>query len=452
MKKQFLMLGLTALCLLTGCGGATDSSDGSATDESSQETSASVTDSTTPAQTTTNTTESSTSTTETTTPKATTTTVVTTTTFPAIPREVRLVGTDVLEVFAGVTRGEFIKDSNVTLQDAGAPLDTSTVGKHQVTVGFTYQGKAYQKTLSYTVQDTTPPVLLHSGSGTVIEQGKPFDLYKIVGFGDNYDRSPKLTYTGTVDTNTVGSYPLSAAVTDSCGNRTEWKLTVKVAEHKPTVVDTKPRMAFDSFVKTYGGAGKKIGIDVSKWQGKIDFQAVKKAGCDFVIMRIGYYRKGLEMDEYYRTNMAAAKAAGLEVGVYFYSTANNEKDVRAHAKWIAEQLGGQKLDFPVAFDWESFSNFQQYGMSIHDLNDLFLIFADEMKQHGYASMLYSSKSFLNNFWTPQTRYPVWLAHYTDQTDYTGAYAIWQASCRGRIPGIAGDVDLNILYTDRPLFG
>ena len=189
------------------------------------------------------------------------------------------------------------------------------------------------------------------------------------------------------------------------------------------------------------------GIDVSKWQGKINFEAVRDAGCQFVIMRIGHGRNGMEMDEYYRSNMAGAKSAGLDVGVYFYSTANTEKAVRQEARWIAENLKGEKLDFPVVFDWESFSNFQKYGMSIHDLNMLFEAFADELQKQGYSAMLYGSKNYLQNFWYPQKKYPVWLAHYTDQTDYLGDYAIWQMSCRGRIPGIAGDVDLDIQYMD-----
>ena len=73
-----------------------------------------------------------------------------------------------------------------------------------------------------------------------------------------------------------------------------------------------------------------------------------------------------------------------------------------------------------------------------------------MESYGYSAMLYSSKNFLNNFWYDHSDYPIWLAHYTNDTDYTGKYDMWQMSCYGKIDGIAGDVDLNILYTDGDL--
>jgi GH25 family lysozyme M1 (1,4-beta-N-acetylmuramidase) len=153
------------------------------------------------------------------------------------------------------------------------------------------------------------------------------------------------------------------------------------------------------------------------------------------------------MDKFYQNNIKKAKEAGLEIGVYLYTTANTETEIKENAKWIADTLGGQKLDFPVVFDWESFGNFQQYEMSIHDLNSYFELFNSEMENYGYSAMLYSSKNFLNNFWYVKNDYPVWLAHYTNQTDYNGVYDMWQMSCYGRIDGINADVDLNILYTD-----
>ena len=87
-------------------------------------------------------------------------------------------------------------------------------------------------------------------------------------------------------------------------------------------------------------------------------------------------------------------------------------------------------------------------MSIKDINDVYAAFADEVRKKGYTPMLYSSKNFLNNFWSVKEDYPVWLAHYVDDTDYTGSYKMWQMSSHGTIPGIYAPVDLNILYTDR----
>ena len=446
-KKQFLVC-LLAVLLLAGC------SDRNADDPASSMDTSSVAETTAVTTTTTTNTTAATddpadTTTETTTTMATAATTAAPakqpTPTPSASSKTRLQVSRTLEVYAGATLGQLITAPNVQLQNPNAVVDTSKVGQCSLPVTYTYQGQAYTETISYQVKDTKKPILLNGGYKTTIKKGTAFDIQKYVGYADNYDRQPKLTYTGTVNANVVGSYPLTATVTDASGNQLRWELTVKVVEQLPSKADTAARLPFETFAAQYGGGGRKLGIDVSKWQGNIDFQAVKNAGCNFVIMRIGHSRNGIEMDEYYKANIAAAKAAGLEVGVYFYSTANNEAAVRTQANWIADQLQGQKLDFPVAFDWESFTNFQQYGMSIYDLNHLMDVFADAMGKRGYNTMLYSSRNFLNNFWTKQSSYPVWLAHYTAQTDYAGNYAIWQMSCRGRIPGIAGDVDLDILY-------
>ncbi|MBQ8688607.1 MAG: glycoside hydrolase family 25 [Ruminococcus sp.] len=355
-----------------------------------------------------------------------------------------------VEVYEEITLGELLLDSNVQLENGEELVDTSETGTFDVTVSYTYEDKRYVHSISYTVSDTTAPTLLNSGWNVVIERGESFDLNDYVGFADNYDRAPVLTYEGAVDTNTVGNYPLTASVTDASGNVTSWELYAEVVDEIPVPEDNNERLPFEYFTEQYAGENVRFGIDVSTWQGDIDFEAVRNAGCSFVIMRIGHYYDEITMDDCYLKNMEAAKAAGLDVGVYIYTTANTEEKVRENARWIIQQLDGQVLDFPVVFDWESFSNFQKYGMSIHDLNTLFEVFADEMEQNGYSAMLYSSKNFLENFWYDHSEVPVWLAHYTDQTDYAGAYAMWQMSCFGRIDGIAGDVDLNILYTDQAM--
>ena len=196
----------------------------------------------------------------------------------------------------------------------------------------------------------------------------------------------------------------------------------------------------------------RYGIDVSAWQTNVDYDAVKEAGCQFVIMRMGYFYNGYDapkMDDYYLQNMENATAAGLDVGVYLYTDDNTEEGARQRARWVLEQLDGRELNFPIAFDWEEWGHFQEYGMNIRDLNNVFEAFADEVEKNGYSAMLYSSKNFLNNFWENKNDHPVWLAHFVDETDYTGPYNIWQASAYGIIPGISGDVDMNIQFMDRP---
>ncbi len=355
---------------------------------------------------------------------------------------------DRVEVHTELTLGELLAGTNVQLENADTLLETNSIGEFTVPVSYTYEGTKYEHEISYKVADIEPPLLLNGGWGAEVKLGESFDLNEHVGFADNYDAAPVLTYTGMVDTNVCGRYPLTAVVTDSSGNTLRWDLAIEVVEQKSTPPDNTPRLTFDTLMQQYAGEHVRFGIDVSKWQGEIDFEAVKNAGCSFVLMRMGYFYDEIAMDQYYLSNMEKARAAGLDVGVYIYTTANTEEEVRENAAWIAQQLNGQSLDFPVVFDWESFSNFQKYGMSIHDLNSLFTLFAEEMERYGYSAMLYGSKNYLENIWYDHSESPVWLANYTEQTDYAGDYVMWQMSSHGRIHGIAGDVDLNILYTDR----
>ncbi len=364
------------------------------------------------------------------------------------PKDLALKGTETLEVYQKISVDEFITEKNVELKNGDSLVDTSEIGEKKITVSYEYEGSIFEKELSYTVKDPTEPVILNGGWSAVHLRGRPFDLSDHVGFADNYDRAPVLTYEGTVDINKTGNYPLKATVTDSSGNSTSWDLTITVADSETVSPDNNARQQFADFAAKYGGDGRRLGIDVSTWQGDVDFNAVKAAGAEFVMIRIGYYYDHIVKDDQFDSNIKKARDAGLDVGVYFYTTDNSEEKLREHARWIAEQLDGSELELPVAFDWEEFSNFQQYGMSIYDLNQLYLAFNDEMKKSGYETMLYSSKNFLNNFWSEDIKdaTPVWLAHFVDETDYTGDYAIWQSSCYGKIPGIAGDVDLDILYT------
>ena len=299
---------------------------------------------------------------------------------------------------------------------------------------------------SYTVTDNTPPLMIWSGDGAVVIKGEPFDIKSVIAYGDNADPDPKVEYEGDVDTDTVGSYPLHVTVSDASGNSIDWDFTVNVAESAPAYSDDSTPYNFSDFVKSNAGDGRHFGIDVSSWQGDIDFEAVKKAGCEFAIIRIGYSHDGeVTMDDKFEQNLERAKTAGIPVGLYMYSYDNTEEEVRSAAQWIVSQLGGEALELPVAFDWEDFGVFQTYEMSFIGLNRLYDAFADELEAAGYDAMLYGSKTYLEKIWANTYTRPVWLAHYTDNTDYASPYRIWQASSSGRIDGIAGAVDMDIMY-------
>ena len=431
MKLRYTIIISAALCLLTGCGGRKVSTPS----ESSQTVSASTT------------TAVSTSTTT-----ASTTAVTTTKKACDPPKDLVLKGLDSVEVYEDISLDSFITEKNVDLKDGGVKLNTSDTGVFEVEIPYIYNGCEFKQKLQYSVVDTTPPVVLNAGWEPNHKVGTPFDLNDYVGFADNFDSDPVLTFTGDIDPNKVGLYPLTATATDSSGNYTTWDVTICVLNEVPRPVDDNPRVDYSQFISDNSDGNVRFGIDVSAWQTNVDYNAVKAAGCSFVIIRVGYFYSEITMDDYFRDNIKNATDAGLDVGVYFYTTDNTQEGVREHARWIAEQVKGYELQMPVAFDWEEFANFQKYHMSIKDINDVYAAFADEIEKCGYSAMLYSSKNFLYNIWNEETKssHPVWLAHFIDRTDYDGEYAIWQASAYGHIPGINGDVDMDIQYLDKKL--
>ena len=373
------------------------------------------------------------------------------TTLSEPPADLVLTCKETLEVYSDETIYSILTAKNVSILNGEDKIDTSSTGNHEVTVKCSENGADFETKLTYEVVDTTAPILLNSGDGATHITGTPFDLSNYVGFADNYDSAPVLTYSGDIDPNVPGSYSLCATVTDSSGNVLNWDLTMNVADTKPPVVYDDFGMPFSDFISQYGGEGRRLGIDVSAWQGDIDFEAVKNAGCEFVMIRVGYcYDEEVTptLDDWFFSNISEAQAAGLDTGIYYYSADNTPEKLASHAEWVLQQLDGYSLTLPAAFDWEEFGNFQQYGMSIHDLNELYSQFSDTMRAHGFSSMLYSSKNFLNNFWTADTKSldSVWLAHFVEDTDYTGEYAMWQVCSAGTIDGIDGYVDFDIMYS------
>ncbi len=300
--------------------------------------------------------------------------------------------------------------------------------------------------------DKTKPTVFYGGYSSYHLAGTAFDLNDYVSYGDDTDRNPKLTYTGSVNVSKVGDYPLTATVTDASGNSVSWDLTVHVVAKYPTSSSTVApikTMSFSSFVSKYNSDNTRFGIDVSQWQGLIDYKAVKQAGCSFVFIRAGTKYSGYTLDPYFKTNLNNAIAAGLDVGVYIYTTDHSPEAARSTAKWLVSQLGGKKLTLPVAFDWEEVTGFQKFGASINDINNAYIAFKNELTKSGYSSMIYGNLSTLNCLWNDSVKNssPVWLACYRDQPEYSGNFGIWQV-CYGKIPGISGNTDFNILYTNK----
>ena len=203
-------------------------------------------------------------------------------------------------------------------------------------------------------------------------------------------------------------------------------------------------------IKDHKNDNTMIGIDVSSWQGDIDWKMVKDSGVEFAIIRMGFghnKENGMTMDKYFLDNFKEAKENGILVGLYFFSYATANWEAIEQVKWIVDTLEGQSLDLPIAFDWESWKQFNSYGINLLDLNNVAKTYMDEINKSGYQAMMYGSASYLNNIWDTDS-YPTWLAHYTNKTTYSNPYFMWQLSNTGQVPGIEGDVDLNVLYIDR----
>lgn len=299
-----------------------------------------------------------------------------------------------------------------------------------------------------TEDDVSAPVFLVLPETLQIKQGSPFYILDYVGFADDVDKLPELEVDGKVDTSATGSYPLSLTLTDKAGHTTNARMVVNVVTEY-TSSEEKPKEDFETFISTYKNDNTSLGIDVSRWQEDIDFTKVKNAGCDFVIIRIGGFDDGSQyIDKYFKTNIDNAKAAGLKVGIYWHAEENSIEQVESNVKYMMDALDGAELDFPIAYDWEDFSHFPKYAMNLHDINNCFEAFCNTVQAYGYEACLYSSRNFLENVWTNEKGHPVWLANYTASTAYAGEYYMWQQANTGRIPGINGDVDLNILYLDK----
>lgn len=196
--------------------------------------------------------------------------------------------------------------------------------------------------------------------------------------------------------------------------------------------------------------GVSYGIDVSEWQGDINWSKVASTGISFAIIRCGFREidgSRIFEDANFRKNIKEAKEAGLNVGVYFFGTARNEDEAREEAEFTINLVKDYQLSYPIVYDAEVFDRGRLENVSYSQITDNILAFSDTIESYGYASMIYSYRnSFVNNLDTGKFDGKlIWLAHYVDKTDYKGNYSMWQYSEEGNVAGISGNVDLNVSY-------
>ena len=365
---------------------------------------------------------------------------------------VKVVLKDNLEAdFADTLRvSSFIKKINGKIVD-DYYLNTDSLGKKKI--DFEYindDGIKIKYNYEINVVDREAP-LIWLGKSYNVTRGSEDNLIDKIMCGDNYDNNPECVIEGDYNLDNVGSYNLVFKATDSSGNVSKKKFTLNVneASSKKGSNGVNSVTEFSDVIKDYKNDNTQIGIDVSKWQGDIDFSKLKSAGVEFVIIRIGS-STGINgenfIDSKFIQNIKNANSVGIPVGVYFYSYANSVDRANSDAKWIIENIKDYKVELPIAFDWENWGSFNTYELSFFGLTNMAKRFMDTVKASGYDAMLYSSKTYLENIWM-SVDYPVWLAHYTKNTNYAGDYSYWQICSNGRVDGINGDVDIDIRYID-----
>lgn len=296
------------------------------------------------------------------------------------------------------------------------------------------------------VKDNKGPLVFKEGNGYEVLKGSEFDINKVIAYGDNVDPDPTLEIIGEVDTDKIGSYPLRGKLTDYSGNTTYWNFVIEVVD-KYSDDDRKDiPYYFVDFIDDYKKPNRKLGMDISEWQYDVDFEKIKDAGCEFVFMRLGFSHDGkLTLDKKFKQNLEGAKRVGMDMGVYIYFYENNEQDLLRTLDSAFEVLDGVELELGFAFDWEDFHNFHKHKISFQQLNHLYKVFEKKVNEHGYESILYGSKYYLQEVWTHTDKTPVWLAHYIDWSNYDKPYMFWQVSASGKIDGIEGFTDFDIMF-------
>lgn len=215
-----------------------------------------------------------------------------------------------------------------------------------------------------------------------------------------------------------------------------------------------PQMAQD--------AALSLGIDVSKWQGRIDWARVAASGVDFAVIRVGFRTTDtgeIFADPYAAYNLEHASQAGILVGAYFFSTAVNVEEAVEEASWTAAFLAGYPVTYPVAYNCEGFlsPDSRMYGLSMEERTQNALAFLQAVRDAGYEPLFHASRHDLTDgvSWDTaqiEARFPVWVAQYpaspdpeTGAASYDGAHTMWQYTSQGAVDGISVYTDLNVAY-------
>ncbi|MCR5032851.1 MAG: glycoside hydrolase family 25 protein [Lachnospiraceae bacterium] len=203
---------------------------------------------------------------------------------------------------------------------------------------------------------------------------------------------------------------------------------------------------------TPGGNGI-MGIDVSKWNGEIDWQKVADAGVEFAIIRCGYRGSStgaLVIDPMFRQNIAGAKNAGIKTGVYFFTQATTTVEAVEEASMVIELCRGYNMEYPAFIDTEGAGgNGRADTLDVTTRTQICNAFCETLEDAGMKAGVYASRNWLNNRIQAINleKFVIWLAEYRKIPEYAGYYQMWQYTSSGSVDGIEGRVDLDISYLD-----
>ena len=271
---------------------------------------------------------------------------------------------------------------------------------------------------------------------------------------DDYDDNVKCSILGKYNLKKVGTYNLKITATDSSKNNTTKEFTLNVVAKESNTqnqTDNNSFVDYNDVYKKYKTNKTEIGIDISKWQKKIDFNKLKASGVEFVILKIGGQKElngKTIMDPKFKKNIEAATKANLKIGLYFYSYAKSPQEAKNQARFIIKEIrkSNYKIDLPIAFDWENWLEYNKFNISFNSLNNIAKSFIKEINSSGYQATLYSSEYYLDTIWFAEDYDNIWVANYGNLT-HKPKYKLWQMCSDGKVDGINNYVDIDILYKD-----
>ena len=366
-----------------------------------------------------------TTTTTTTTEETTTTTTMTTTT-TTIPTTTTITTTTTLPTTTTTATTTLLTTTSTTTTAAKVTTTQKTTAKAGTT---TATGKTTAQNGTTTATGKTT-----AQSGTTTVTGKTMA------------QNGTTTVTGktTAQNGTTTVTGKTTKKTNTTTATTKATTTTAKTTAKPTATTTVITYA----TKPGIGAGAIFeGVDVSVYQGNIDWNKAKADGIEFAIMRAGYGKYVSQKDKYFDQNMKNAKAAGLPCGVYWFSYALTPEDAIKEADACYEVIKNYKLEYPVSFDMETES---QMKLPKETVAQIIEAFCGRMESYGYYTTLYTYASFLNYKVDDRIfdKYDIWVAHYnTSKPAFNRNYGLWQYSCTGSVWGITGNVDRDYVYLD-----